>query len=114
MIARRAIAGSALVGLEDLADVPDVGALVVLAVGVQLHEHQHPVDAVAVLQPVRARLDRRADRVDERVQRPLRAEPTRLALVATVATPLPELATRWRHVGVRLGRDGSRLRLSVH
>ncbi len=26
--------GSALVGLEDLADVPDVGALVVLAVGV--------------------------------------------------------------------------------
>ncbi len=42
--------------------------LVVVAVGVQLPEHQHPVGALPVLQSVRARLDRSAEWVDEPVQ----------------------------------------------
>ena len=46
-----------------------VGVDVVGVVCVQLHEHQHPVGALAVLQPVRARSDRGADRVDGRVKR---------------------------------------------
>jgi hypothetical protein len=52
-------AGTAVVGLKPVADVPDIGTLVVLVVGVQLHEHQHPVGAHAVLQPVRAAGSRR-------------------------------------------------------
>lgn len=41
-----------MVGHKPITDVADICALVVLAIGVQLHEHQHPVGALAVLQPV--------------------------------------------------------------
>ena len=47
-------AGPAVVGLQPTADVAHLGAQVIFAVDVQLHEHQHPVCALAVLQPVRS------------------------------------------------------------
>ena len=59
---------AAVVGLEAFADQVCVGVHVVSSVGVKLHEHQQPVGAFTVLQPVGPRLDRGADRVAERVQ----------------------------------------------
>ena len=63
-----------MVGLEALTDVAHVGVLVVLADGVELHEHEHPVGALAVPQCECTRSKRGADRVDEPVQRQSRQQ----------------------------------------